>query len=271
MSRIITLTTDFGNADHYVGTVKGVMLNINPAATLVDVCNSVPAYDVLAGALTLAQAYSFFPAGTIHVVVVDPGVGSARRAILADTGKYLFVAPDNGVLSLVYEREPRLSVRHITAEHYFLQPVSSTFHGRDVFAPIAAHLSKGVQVEKMGEVIGDYRRFAIPRPKTTGANSLQGVVIKVDTFGNLVTNIRPHDLPQVFVAHPGPGSAAPAAFRVLVGKGEVRTLRSAFAEAPPGEVFAILGSMGYVEIASNRGSAAQALAAGKGSEVTFEF
>ncbi|MBV9607971.1 MAG: SAM-dependent chlorinase/fluorinase, partial [Acidobacteria bacterium] len=165
-NRLITFTTDFGASDHYVGTMKGVIYNINPGARVVDICNSVQSYDILDGALTLAQAYHYFPAETVHVVVVDPGVGTARRPILADTGRYLFIAPDNGVLSLVYEREEHVTVRHINAEHYFLQPVSRTFHGRDVFAAVAGWLSRGdIELSKFGESVTDYARFAAPRPK----------------------------------------------------------------------------------------------------------
>jgi len=135
--RLITFTTDFGVNDHFVGTMKGVIYQINPAAQIVDICNGVNSFDLLDGALTIAQAYKYYPADTVHMVIVDPGVGSARRPLLVTTTKHIFLAPDNGVLSLVYEREERLSVRHITAEHYFLQPMSNTFHGRDVFAAIA--------------------------------------------------------------------------------------------------------------------------------------
>ncbi len=146
--RIITFTTDFGLTEHYVGAMKGVMFSINPAAQVVDITNAVQSFDILDGAIAIAQAYSFFPKDTIHVVVVDPGVGGQRRPILVNAGQYVFVAPDNGVLSLVYEREERVLVRHITAEHYFRQPVSDTFHGRGVFAPVAAYLCKGVGAGK---------------------------------------------------------------------------------------------------------------------------
>lgn len=263
MSSLITLTTDFGLNDHYVGTMKGAMLSVNPAAQIVDICNSIHPYDLLDGALTLAQAYSYFPHGTIHVVVVDPGVGTARRPIVADTGKYLFVGPDNGVLSFVYEREERVSVRHITAEHYFLQPVSATFHGRDIFAPVAGYLSKGVEAAKMGDVITDYLKFASPHPAQVNEHTLKGMVMKVDAFGSLVTSFRPKDIQQVIEAH--------APFRILVGKGEVRTLRATFAQGAAGEVFAMIGSTGFVEIAANRASAAHLLAAGRGSEVVLQF
>ena len=160
----VTLTTDFGLNDHFVGTLKGVILNIIPEANVVDICHSVQAFDILDGALALAQSYSYFPAGTVHLVVVDPGVGSARRPIMAASEAHHFVAPDNGVLSLMYAREQRLTVRHITSEHYFLQPISNTFHGRDIFAPVAGYLAKGVDDEKFGEEITDFVRFNAPRP-----------------------------------------------------------------------------------------------------------
>jgi S-adenosyl-L-methionine hydrolase (adenosine-forming) len=258
---IITLTTDFGLNDHFVGTIKGAILNIAPEAEIVDICHSVQAFDILDGALALAQAYSYFPSRTVHVVVVDPGVGSARRPILASSEKYTFVAPDNGVLSLMYAREERLSVRHITADHYFLQPISNTFHGRDIFAPTAAYLAKGVDHEKFGEEITDFVRFNAPKPKAVDANTLRGVVLKVDRFGNLVTNITPQDAPALF-------QAQVPAFKIVVGKKEVTGIKTNYAEGTPGEVFAIFGSMGYLEIAANRAAAAQLVGVGKGGEVS---
>lgn len=260
---IITLTTDFGLNDHFVGTVKGVILDIAPDAKIVDICHSIQAFDILDGALTLAQAYSYFPTGTVHMVVVDPGVGTARRPIIASSDQYHFVAPDNGVLSLMYAREERLHVRHITAEHYFHQPLCNTFHARDIFAPVAAFLGKGVESEKFGEEITDFVRFNAPRPKPVNG-VVKGVVLKVDRFGNLVTNITPEDVPALFAEQPVP-------FKLTIGKREITALQKAYAEGAPGEVFAILGSMGYLEIAANRGSAAQILATGKGGEVTLAF
>ena len=197
---IITLTTDFGTNDHFVGVMKGVILDIVPEAEIVDICHAVQAFDVLDGALTISQAYSYFPTRTVHVVVVDPGVGTARRPILASSDKYHFVAPDNGVLSLVYAREERMHVRHITSEHYFLQPVSNTFHARDIFAPVAAYLAKEVDTLKFGEEVEEYVRFSAPKPKAVDANRLRGVVLKVDRFGNLITNITPQDAPMLFGA-----------------------------------------------------------------------
>ena len=257
---IVTLTTDFGLNDHFVGALKGVILNIAPEAKIVDICHTVQAFDILDGALALAQSYSYFPPRTVHLVVVDPGVGSARRPIIATSEMHNFVAPDNGVLSLMYAREQRLSVRHITAEHYFLQPVSNTFHGRDIFAPVAAYLAKGVDQEKFGEEVTDYVRFNAPKPKAADLNSLRGVVLRVDRFGNLITNFTPQDAPALFQNNT-------PTFKMVVGKREITSMRTNYADGAPGELFAIIGSMGFLEIAANRGSAAQITGAGKGTEV----
>jgi S-adenosylmethionine hydrolase len=260
IQRIVTLTTDFGVSDHYVGTIKGVIYSINPDAKIVDISNSVQSYDVLDGAITIAQAYKYFPADTVNMVIVDPGVGDTRRPIVAVTETHIFIAPDNGVLSMVYEREERLSVRHITSDHYFLQPVSQTFHGRDIFAAVAGWLSKGVEVSKFGEEITDFVRFAAPKPKKLNDKLTKGVILKADKFGNLITNIRPQDVPELFLDEP-------PEFKILVGKHEVTKMKKAYAQGTPGEVFGILGSMGYLEIATNRGAAARMLGADKGSDV----
>ena len=259
---LITLTTDFGLNDHFVGTIKGVILDIAPEAEIIDICHAVQAFDVLDGALTIAQGYSYFPNATVHMVVVDPGVGTARRPIVLSTGRHYFVAPDNGVLSLVYAREERLQVRHIDAAHYYRQPVSNTFHARDIFAPVAAYLAKGVEVAKFGEEITDFVRFNAPKPKATDGNTLRGVVLKVDRFGNMITNFTPQDVPALFQANP-------PAFKILVGKCEISEIHANYAEGAPNEVFGILGSMGYLEIAANRAAAAQIIGTGKGSEVNI--
>jgi len=259
---IITLTTDFGNNDHFVGAMKGVILDIVPDAQIVDICHAVQAFDVLDGALTISQAYSYFPNRTVHIVVVDPGVGTARRPIVASCDKYHFVAPDNGVLSLVYAREARMHVRHITSEHYFLQPVSNTFHARDIFSPVAAYLAKEVDSLKFGDEVEDFVKFTAPKPKAVDENRLRGVVLKVDRFGNLVTNITPQDAPMLF-------EADAKGFKIIVGSREITEIHSAYAEGTPGEVIGILGSMGFLEIAANRGAAAQLTGAGKGSDVSI--
>jgi S-adenosyl-L-methionine hydrolase (adenosine-forming) len=258
---IVTLTTDFGTNDYFVGAVKGVILDIVPEAAIVDISHAVQAYDVLDGALTISQAYSYFPTGTVHMVVVDPGVGTARRPIIASSDGYHFVAPDNGVLSMVYAKEERIHVRHITSDHYFRQPVSNTFHGRDIFAPCAAYLAKLVDSHKFGDEIEDYVKFAAPKPKPAGDNRVRAVVLKVDRFGNLITNVTPEDVPALF--------AAKSSFKIVVGSKEITEIRTSYAEGGPGEVFGIIGSMGYLEIVANRAAAAQITGAVKGSEVSI--
>lgn len=241
--------------------MKGVIQSINPGVAMVDITNGVQSFDILDGALAISQSYSFFPKDTIHLVIVDPGVGGSRRPILASVGQYQFVAPDNGVLSLVYEREERVSVRHITSDHYFLPQRSNTFHGRDVFAPVAAYLSKGVDTSKFGDPITDYVRFLTPKPKAAAVNTWKAVVLKTDKFGNLITSITPRDIPQLF-------DGSSHAFRISVGKSEVTRLCSSYAEGAPGELFAVLGSTGFLEISLNRGPASRVAGADKGSEVT---
>jgi hypothetical protein len=255
---IITLTTDYGTNDHLVGTLKGVILKIFSDVTIVDISHDVAPYDLLDGALAIGSSYSYFPARTIHVVVVDPGVGTERRPLLVTGESQYFVAPDNGVLSLVYEREETVVVRHANVEHYYLQPVSKTFHGRDVFAPIAGWLAKGAQASAMGEEITDYKKFAMPKPKPAEGGS-KGVVLRVDSFGNLITNFRAEDLPE---------SALEAGTVALtVGTHSVNKLVDTFAKGNPGEAFAYIGSNGFVEIGINRGNAAKSLAIGRGAQV----
>ena len=261
---IITLTTDFGTNDHFVGVIKGVILEIVPDAQIVDICHSVQAFDVLDGALTISQAYSYFPTRTVHMVIVDPGVGTARLPIIASCDKYHFVAPDNGVLSLVYAKEERIHVRHVTSEHYFLQPVSNTFHARDIFAPVAAYLAKEVDSLKFGDEVQEYVRFSAPKPKAVDQNRMRGVVLKVDRFGNLITNFTAQDVPALF-------AAGAHGFKITVGGREITEIHNAYAKGSPGEVFGILGSMGFLEIAANRGAAAQITGAGKGTDVTISL
>ena len=259
-SRIVTFTTDFGLSDPFVGIMHGVVLNIHPETTIVDISHAVPSYDVHDGAWTIAQAYRFFPPRTVHVVVVDPGVGSLRRPIIVETDDYVFVAPDNGVLSLVEAREPKFSVRHITAERYFLQPVSQTFHGRDIFAPVAGWLSKGVAPAEFGPEVLDQVRLPLPAVERTGGNSLRGVVLKVDKFGNLITNISAQDMPELF-------TPSPPWFSLRVAGRTVTRLHQSYAEGGEDELFAIVGSSGYLEIAARQASAAEKLVAEVGTPV----
>ena len=258
---IITLTTDYGTNDHLVGTLKGVILKINPDVTIVDITHHVTPYDLLDGALAIGSAFSYFPPRTIHVVVVDPGVGTERRPLLATADNQYFVAPDNGVLSMVYDQDPNVVVRHANAEHYYLQPVSKTFHGRDVFAPVAAWLSKGWQTASMGEEVQDYKRFALPRPKAANGVAT-GIVMRVDGFGNLVTNFRSEDLSEE--------ARQKGQVKFQIGKHPVSRLVETFALGNAGEPIAYVGSSGYIEIAVNKGSAAKTLALGRGTPVSLE-
>jgi len=260
---IITLTTDYGTDDHLVGTLKGVILKINPDVTIVDITHRVAPFDLLDGALTIGSAYSYFPPKTIHVVVVDPGVGTDRRPLLVSGQNQYFIAPDNGVLSVIYEREQNVVVRHANAEHYYLQPLSKTFHGRDVFAPVAAWLAKGFQTAGMGEEITDYKKFALPKPKhwdggTKGAG-LKGVVLRVDCFGNLITNFRESDL-EGAIKDGG-------VIQMETGTHEVAHLVDTFAKGKAGVPIAYIGSSGYLEIAVNKGNASKSLGVGRGAAV----
>jgi S-adenosyl-L-methionine hydrolase (adenosine-forming) len=258
LTSLITLTTDFGLRDPFVGIMKGVILSINPEAKLVDLTHQVEPFDVMDGALALAQSYPFFPPGTIHVVVVDPGVGSERRPILVATPTHHFVGPDNGVFSLVFDREPSFRVRHITAECYFREPVSQTFHGRDVFAPVAAWLSKGLALDTVGGLITDYVRVAVAKPERVSPSVIRGEVLRVDKFGNLITNFGPAHLPEQ------------GSLRFLVNKSRVTRLVSSYAEGRGNGVIAIVGSAGFIEIAAYQASAAEVLGAGKGTEIILE-
>lgn len=259
---IITLTTDYGTSDHLVGVLKGVILSINPEVNIIDITHRVLAHDVLDGALTIGQAYKYFPAKTIHLVVVDPGVGTQRRPVLVAGDQHYFIAPDNGVLSSVYDQSEALYVWNITSEHYFRNPVSNTFHGRDIFAPVAAWLSKSWQSSSFGEPITDFVRFALPKAKTAGS-VVKGAVLRVDHFGNLVTNITAEHVPALV--------AADGKFTIRLGNGQVSKVVQTFAQGAPGEVVGIIGSSGFLEISVNKGNAARTLAAARGAEVTVEL
>src|SRR5215510_3922052 len=185
---VIALLTDFGTRDHYAGTMKGVAIGICPDVTLVDISHDVAAHDVMAGALELAAAYKYFPAGTVFLVVVDPGVGSSRRGIAAEIGEYKFVAPDNGVLTAVADEHPPRKVVELSERKYARPTVSRTFEGRDRFAPAAAWLAKGIELAALGRSAGAIHRLDIPRPHVA-SDRIDGQVLRVDRFGNLITNI----------------------------------------------------------------------------------
>ncbi|HZT28529.1 MAG TPA: SAM-dependent chlorinase/fluorinase [Bryobacteraceae bacterium] len=254
--RIVTLTTDFGLSDHFVGTMKGVILKICPTARIVDISHEIGAFEITEAAFVLAQAYRYFPPKTVHVVVVDPGVGTSRRPILAEARGQSFIAPDNGVLSMIYAQEEH-RVRVITTTKYFLPTVSQTFHGRDVFSPAAAHIAKGVPPARMGKRIEDYLRLNFGKPVRTGRRAWAGTVLKIDRFGNLITNFQASDFPAV----------GQRPFEFAVGFQKVSILAGNYADQGPGTLFAIQGSSGYIEISSCQASAAKMLGCGVGAPV----
>jgi len=275
MASVITLTTDFGSGDAYVASMKGVILTINPEAVIVDICHSIEPQNIMQAAFILSTAYHYFPAGTIHLAVVDPGVGSQRKAIILKTAKALFVAPDNGILSYVIDEpdktpakqvtqiaaspEPRklgarLKAVAITNTDFWHKPVSTTFQGRDIFAPVAAHLSLGVPVHKFGDSLSHVLAFPIPRPYHA-RGSLVGSVLHIDNFGNLITSVRSSDLPAEKIT-------------VTIGKQQIGGVNQFYAQKEG--LAAIVGSSGYLEISLKNGNAAAFLGAKVGDEIRLE-
>lgn len=251
----VALLTDFGTRDHYAGTMKGVVLTVCPDATIVDIGHDIPAHDVMAGALELAACYRYFPHGTVFLVVVDPGVGSSRRGIAADVGDYKFVAPDNGVLSAVFLESPPKKVVELTERKYARPTVSRTFEGRDRFAPAAGHLAKGITLVSLGRSIANYQTIDLPRP-SVDAGELIGEVLRVDRFGNLITNIDRRTFEQF---------AAGGPLAVEIGGTEVPRVVATYTEAPAGELCALFGSTDHLEVAINAGDAASSLQLSRGA------
>ena len=258
MSRpLVALLSDFGSRDHYAGAMKGVILGICPDATLVDISHDIPPHDVQFAALALAAACTFFPAGCVFLVVVDPGVGSARRGVAADTGDHRFVAPDNGVLTAVFQQTAPKRVVELAERRYARPTVSRTFEGRDRFAPAAAWLAKGIQLSALGRPVSDYRSIDIPVIQV-GADGIDGVVLRVDRFGNLVTNIDRKAFDRV---------ASGGEIEIEVGGHPVGRLVETYAEIAADEVCALLGSTDHLEIAANAASAAERLGVDHGALV----
>jgi S-adenosylmethionine hydrolase len=251
---IITLTTDFGLADHYAGVMKGVILGICPQARIVDITHECRPYDVQEAAFTIAQAARYFPPRTVHVVVVDPGVGTARRPILVESGGQFFVGPDNGVFGLVFAAG-KSKVRAIANAKYALHPVSQTFHGRDIFAPAAAHLAKGVSPARFGKPVANFLRPRSFEPEQTARRGWTGAILKVDRFGNLITNFQTAAFPRVLQ---GP-------FEMAVGLDRVNRLAENYEQFGTGELFLIAGSSGYLEISAGQASAAKILGVASGA------
>jgi hypothetical protein len=258
---LVTLLTDFGTADYFVGAMKGALLSVNPRARIVDITHEIAAHDIEAGAFTLLAAYGSFPQGTIHVAVVDPGVGSARRPLLIAAHGHFFVGPDNGLFSYICDNATDARVYHLTNEKFFRAPVSATFHGRDIFAPVAGALSKKTPPGEFGALISDEVRLAPLAPVREDGGAWLGRIIHIDRFGNLITNISRRELTDVQLA---------AGASLETGGHEISSFRKFYAEAEgaaAGELFLIWGSAGLLEIAANRASAAQLLGAARGQFV----
>jgi len=259
-NRLITFTTDFGLSDHFVGTMKGVIAGIAPDARVIDISHDIAPHNVMEAAFVISEAWRYFPKRTIHVVVVDPGVGTSRRPILAETDGHFFIAPDNGVLSMVLDAAPH-KVRAISNAQFMRREVSRTFHGRDVFAPAAAHLAKGAKPAAFGKLIQDYIRIGGTQPSRKGKDAWSGVVLKVDRFGNLITN---------FLASKFAGvNTRP--FELRAGTQRIHRLALTYAEVDVGDLFVIAGSSGYLEIAANQTSAASLVGCTAGAPVELDL
>jgi S-adenosylmethionine hydrolase len=258
---IITFLSDFGTADYFAGAMKGAALSVDPSATVVDITHEIPPHDITGGAFTLAAAYPTFPAGSVHVAVVDPGVGSDRRPIAVAADGHFFVGPDNGLFSLIFDRDPACRVFHLANRGYFREPVSFTFHGRDIFAPVGGALSRGEAIETFGPEITDWVVLPMSRPLVMVDGVVVGAILHTDRFGNCVTNIRREHVEA---------AGATEGFTLEVGLIRVNRTLTAYSDTlyTP-EPFAIWGSAGFVEVSVRQGSAADLLGIRVGDRVTL--
>ena len=250
---VIALLTDFGTKDYFVGAMKGVILSINNDAQIVDITHEIAPQNIRSASFTLRACYKNFPKKRFLSAVVDPGVGSARRAILVETENYYFIAPDNGLLSFVFDETNNCRVFEISNKDFFAENISTTFHGRDIFAPSAAHLSKGVKPSEFGKEIVDFISFEETKPQKISENTIQAEIIHIDRFGNLITNLKREDLPPKFILE--------------IGERKIEKLQSYFAEAAKSEIFMIFGSAGFLEIAAFQDSAKNLLQAENGQQI----
>jgi len=242
---IITLTTDFGESDPYVAMMKGVILSINPDARIIDITHQIPARSIQEGGLIIKESYKYFPSGTVHVGVVDPGVGGKRRPIVVLADNYFFVGPDNGLFSTIIETQRHIDVIHLKETKYWMPKISPTFNGRDIFAPVAAHLSLGVNPFLMGEKIDNPTTLAYPLPRKNNSN-LVGEIIRVDHFGNLITNITREQLSQFLASKD---------LIIKVGSLNLKKISTTYNDVPEDQPLALIGSSNALEIAINMGNA----------------
>jgi len=255
---IITLTTDFGTKDGYVGAVKGVIKRINRHAEIIDITHELRPFDVLAAAFALKNCTAYFPRGTVHLAVVDPGVGGERQPLLIKTQDFCFVGPDNGIFSFVYDSEGISEIIRLSNREYFLADTSSTFHARDIFAPVAAYVSLGVEVNQFGSPAKECVKLLVPQPKAT-KRALTGEVIHIDGFGNLITNIGAELLHKKSIAS------------ISIGKKRINRISHSYVDIHSGQAGALIGSSGFLEVAMNQASAQQVLSAKIGMRIKVSF
>jgi len=286
---VITLLTDFGNQDAYVGVMKGVITGINPLANIIDICHNIPPQDVFNAAYLLYTSYKYFPRGTIHVAVVDPGVGSRRDIVCVVTKDYFFLVPDNGILSFIIQDEKPKSIFRITNSKYFLPSPSNTFHGRDVFAPVSAHLSLGAKLRQLGIKINQLKQLDIPKPDYKKTGQLEGQVIYIDRFGNLITNITKEYLVKGVGGQRSEVGMQKSEDRInqrkttlkelfslcntietVIGKKKIMGLSKTYTDVKPGEPLVLIGSAGFLEVSINQGNAQRYFKADKGSKIIIE-
>jgi len=264
---IITLLTDFGLNDEYVGTMKGVILSVNPSAMIIDITHNIDPHDITQAAFTIKSSYKFFPKGTVHVTVVDPGVGGSRVIIAIEMAGHTFLAPDNGILTLLIEERNIDKIIRVDNKKFFLKSISQTFHGRDIFAPVSAHISSGTKINNIGTPINknDLVKLSIPEPRISGKGELIGAIISIDRFGNLITNI---DLKCIEnFCRPGGGKKP----EIRIGNNKIIGLSTSYENNELNSPLAIIGSRGYLEIAVNCGSAKDYFKAEKGDTITVNL
>lgn len=258
---VISILTDFGLRDNYVGIMKGVILGINPTVQIVDLCHNISPQDVFEAAYTLHSAYKYFPKGTIHLSVVDPGVGSDRKIICLKTEDYTFLAPDNGILSLIIANDKPKIIIEVTNREFFLPDISNTFHGRDIFAPIAAHISNGIKLENLGNKIEKIETINLPSTVLSPNGVLTANVMHIDSFGNLITNINHHIFNKIKLNAPNSNISVK-----IAGK-KINKISESYADVGNKDLLSIFGSSGFLEISVNRGNAQKTLNVNKGDEV----
>jgi len=259
---LIVLLTDFGFRDSYVGVMKGVIRKICRSAEMIDLCHNIMPQDVAEAAFVLAASYRYFPEETIFACVVDPGVGTDRAVLCMRSNQQTFLAPDNGLLSVIAAGSGREELRRVTSVEYFLKERSNTFHGRDIFAPVAAHLANGLEPSKLGPIARRLRKLHLPNPVRTTDGSLRGEIIYIDQFGNLITNVHRSTLERNL-------QAPHDQLQVAVKRRSIHGLAATYTDVPEGELLALIGSSDYLEVAVNRGSAAEMLGCDKGDSVTL--